>query len=169
VSSQIHRVWLDEQSVRPIDERTPLLRRRIGHSFKVVIEVEGIADLTLEWYEKTKKPYHPKMEAGKWVDMFQLDASSSVFRPWMNHLLWTPTESVAFTLEDPPSIVSEDSGQASDRTLHFDIRVRDRVGNLRQIRAHQYLSLNPRIHGSEVMTFKIESNNQSGFGLGQPF
>jgi len=162
-------VWLDEQSVRPTDERTPLLRRRIGHTFKVVIEVEGIAELSLEWYEKTDKPYHPKMEPDKWSDMFQLDEASAVFKPWTNHVLWVPKEPATFTLEDPPSIVSEDSGQASARTLSFDIRVRDRVGHFRQIRAHQHLALNPKIHGSEVMTFTIESNNQSGFGLGQPF
>lgn len=166
--SQIHRVWLDEQSVRPTDERTPLLRRRIGHTFKVVIDVEGIADLALEWYEKTDKPYDPRMAAGKWVDMFKLDPASAVFKPWMDHVVWAPTGPVSLTLEDPPSIVSEESGHASNRTLSFDIRVRDRLGNFRQIRAHQYLSLNPKIHGSEVMTFRIESNNQSGFGLGHP-
>jgi hypothetical protein len=165
VASKVYRVMLERESVRTTDTVTRKGERTIGHEFAVAIELEDIRGCILEWWEKTDTPYDERMKPNQWVDMFKLEPTSAVFAPWVYQTITVPFGRAAFSLRDPPGIMAT---KATARDLFFDIRVRDAIGNYRHVKAHQRLSLNPKVLHSEVFELTIEANDLPGFGLGPP-
>jgi len=99
---------------------------RMGHNFDVNIGLSypdsgPSGSCTLEWWEKTNVPYHPKMPANTWTDMFALVPGSPTFTPWRNR--GTDCGSSApVTITDVPSL-GRSPGRTVTRTLEFRIVV----------------------------------------------
>ena len=120
---------------------TPKGKLTFDHRFLVFVQVSSLQLCSLEWWEKTDRPYRDDMPRNEWIDMYELQPDSPVFAEWEAERTTPGLVGDSIRLVDIPGLML---GEGGKRTLNFEIRVKERnpvgVENRQHvIRARQYL------------------------------